>query len=172
MAASLPIVTAPSPALEQDTRAFYEALSDLLRIYQFRDRDRICCHDVSVTQCYALEALVRRGPLTGNELAAELYLDKSTASRVVDALERKGYVERTRHPGDGRSVRLEITASGRALHDRIVAGILAEEQALLADFDPEIRRALTALLQRLARAAGARVEASGGSCCRIPSSRP
>jgi MarR family transcriptional regulator, 2-MHQ and catechol-resistance regulon repressor len=166
MAASLPIL---SPALEQDTRSFYEALSELLRIYQFRDRDRICCYDVSVTQCYALEALVRLGPLGGNELAAALYLDKSTASRVVDALERKGYVVRERQPGDGRAVRLEITESGRTLHDRIVVDILAEEQALLSEFEPEIRRALTALLQRLARAAGARVEAGGGSCCRIPS---
>jgi DNA-binding MarR family transcriptional regulator len=66
-------------------------------------------------------------------------------------------------------VRLEITESGRALHDRIVADILKEEKALLADFDPEIRRALTALLQRLARAAGARVSAGGGSCCRVTS---
>ena len=60
-----------------------------MRVYQFRDRDRICCFDVSVSQCYALEGLVRRGGLTLNELAAHLYLDKSTASRVVDALERK-----------------------------------------------------------------------------------
>jgi SAM-dependent methyltransferase len=28
----------------------YAALSDLVRVYQFRDRDRICCHDISVTQ--------------------------------------------------------------------------------------------------------------------------
>jgi hypothetical protein len=69
--------------LHEDARAVHEALSDLVRVYQFRDRDRICCHDVSVTQCYALEALIRRGPITLGELAAELYLDKSTASRVA-----------------------------------------------------------------------------------------
>src|SRR4026208_275729 len=66
-------------------RSSHEALAALVRVYQFRDRDRICCHDVSVTQCYALEALIRRGELTLNELARELYLDKSTASRVGDA---------------------------------------------------------------------------------------
>ena len=33
-------------------------MADLVRVYQFRDRDHICCHDVSVTQCYALEMLV------------------------------------------------------------------------------------------------------------------
>src|ERR1041384_3804233 len=97
----------------------YAALSDLVRVYQFRDRDRICCHDVSVTQCYALEALIRRGPITLSELAAELYLDKSTASRVVGALERKRYVARSPHPTDGRAVLLRPTAAGDRLYAMI-----------------------------------------------------
>ena len=108
--------------LEADAAALHEALSELVRVYQFRDRDRICCHDISVTQCYALEALLRRGPCGLNELAAELYLDKSTASRVVAALERKGYVSRAPHPEDGRAVVLTVTPAGRRLHDRIREG--------------------------------------------------
>jgi MarR family 2-MHQ and catechol resistance regulon transcriptional repressor len=164
----LPILTeASDPALERDAKALYGALSDLIRVYQFRDRDRICCHDVSVSQCYALEALVRQGGMTLNDLAAHLYLDKSTASRVIDSLERKGYVARTPHPSDGRSVLLEPTATGRELHQRIEMDIVAEEKALLADFDPEIRQAMANLIARLARAAAARVETGGGSCCRV-----
>src|ERR1700754_3464708 len=104
----LPILTETSdPALERDARALYGALSDLIRVYQFRDRDRICCYDVSVSQCYALEEVVRQGGMSLNDLAARLYLDKSTASRVVDSLERKGYVARTPHPSDRRAVLLE-----------------------------------------------------------------
>ena len=156
------------PSLKRDTRAFYSALSDLIRVYQFRDRDRICCYDVSVSQCYALEALVERGGMTLNDLAAHLYLDKSTASRVVDALERKGYVARSPHPGDRRALLLAATDGGRELHRRIQRDLLAEEEALLAGFDPEIRRAMTQPLARLARAAAARVEVGGGSCCRVP----
>src|SRR5690349_1326412 len=112
------------PALERDAHLFYDALSDLLRVYQFRDRDRICCYDVSVSQCYALEALVRRGPMTLNDLAAYLYLDKSTASRVVAALERKGYVARAPHPEDGRALLLAPTTEGRGLHARIESDIV------------------------------------------------
>jgi MarR family transcriptional regulator, 2-MHQ and catechol-resistance regulon repressor len=160
--------TPADPSLEEDARSFYAALSDLVRVYQFRDRDRICCHDVSVSQCYALQALAERGGMTLNDLAAHLYLDKSTASRVVDALERKGYVERAPHPGDRRALLLAATGAGRELHRRIQSDLLAEEEALLSGFDPEIRRAMTQLLARLARAAAARVEASGGSCCRVP----
>src|SRR3954452_12732269 len=97
--ASLPVLPS-DPALARDTEELYHALEDLLRVYQFRDRDRICCCHVSVSQCYALEGLVRRGSMTLNELAPCLYLDKSTASRVVDALERKGDAARLPHPKD------------------------------------------------------------------------
>jgi len=167
----LPILTEtaePSdPALERDAQALYGALSDLIRVYQFRDRDRICCHDISVSQCYGLEALVRQGGMTLNDLAAHLYLDKSTASRVVDSLERKEYVTRVPHPSDRRAVLLEPTSAGRDLYRRIERDILAEERALLANFDPEIRRAMTNLIARLARAAAERVQTGGGSCCRV-----
>ena len=163
----LPIVTG-DPDLGQDAEELYDAMEDLLRVYQFRDRDRICCFDVSVSQCYALEGLVRRGGMTLNDLAAYLYLDKSTASRVVDALERKGYVARTPHPKDRRSLLLEATAAGRSLEGKIRESILAEERELIADFTPEVRQAMTQLIRRLARAAAAQVDTAGGSCCRIP----
>lgn len=154
------------PALERDAEALYEAVSELVRAYQSLDRDRICCHDISISQCYALEAVARRGGLTLNELAAHLYLDKSTASRVVDALERKGYVERSAHPSDGRSLLLVATAAGQELYRKVRVGLLAEEQALLSGFDPEVRQSMTKLIARLSRAVVARVE-SGVSCCRV-----
>src|SRR5512134_3574436 len=123
--------------LKADAAALHEALTELVRVYQFRDRDRICCHDISVTQCYALEALLRRGPSGLNEVAAELYLDKSTASRVIAALERKRYVTRAPHPEDGRAIVLTVTPAGRRLHDRIRRDLIAEARQLLEDFEPE-----------------------------------
>ena len=50
----------PGRELERDAVALQAAVSELVRVYQFRDRDRICCHDISVTQCYALETLVEQ----------------------------------------------------------------------------------------------------------------
>ncbi len=155
------------PRLDRDAAQLHRALSGLLRVFQFRDRDRICCHDISVTQCWALEALVRAGPLTLNQLAGELYLDKSTASRVVRTLERKGYLSRAPHPLDGRAVQLRLTPAGRGLHERIEAEILAGERRLLAEFDHEVREAMTQLIAQLAQAAAARVVARGGVCCAV-----
>src|SRR6267142_4601608 len=142
--------------LHEDARAVHEALSDLVRVYQFRDRDRICCHDVSVTQCYALEALIRRGPITLGEVAAELYLDKSTASRVVGTLERKRYVTRSPHPTDGRAVLVRPTVAGERLYAMIRKDLIEEATALLRDFEPRVRKAAAQIMARLARAAAAR----------------
>jgi DNA-binding MarR family transcriptional regulator len=110
----------PSPArLRNDAERLHAALNQLVRVYQLRDRDTICCHDVSVTQCNALELLVERGPLRSLALADALMLDKSTTTRVVDALERKGYVERRQDPSDARAHALTVTRAGRALYERI-----------------------------------------------------
>ncbi len=142
--------------LTRQARELQDALAEFIRVYQFRDRDRICCHDISVTQCHALDVLIRRDRCTVNELAAELYLDKSTTSRVVGALERKGYVARTRHPRDQRAVLLAVTSAGRKLHGRITEGLVAERRQILVTFPPEVRTAAAELIRRLTRAVRAR----------------
>jgi DNA-binding MarR family transcriptional regulator len=154
--------------LDADAVDLHTALSELVRVYQFRDRDRICCHDISVTQCYALEALIRRGPSGLNELAAELYLDKSTASRVVATLERKKYVTRERHPEDGRAVVLSASPAGKRLYERIRTDLVAQTKELLEDFEPEVRKGAARLILRLARAAAERSGVAPGSGCCPP----
>ncbi len=160
-------------ALERDAEALHEALSGLVRLYQFRDRGQICCFDVSVPQCYGLESLVREGPLTLGELAERLYVEKSTASRIVDALERKGYVARAPHPGDGRALRLTATPAGGRLVKKIRTSLIADAKAVLADLSPGFRREAARLLvglteaaaERLGRGPGGRDE---GATCAAP----
>ncbi len=163
----LPPTEPGDPSLEAHAAQLHAVLRDLKRVYQFRDRDRICCHEISVTQCWALDALVRAGPLSLNALAAELYLDKSTASRVVNALERKAYVRRGRNPADGRAVSLEITPAGARLVARIEREMVAEEKRLLAEFEPDVRAAMIRLIGGLAAAASAFMVTQGGKCCRV-----
>jgi DNA-binding MarR family transcriptional regulator len=153
---ALPTGTPADDALATDALALHEAISDLVRVYQFRDRDKICCYDVSVTQCYALETLALKGPMRSLALAGWLKLDKSTITRVVDALVRKKYVERRPEAEDSRALSLRITPSGRALYEKIHRGLVAQQAELIADLDPEIRAAAAGVIRRLARAAEAR----------------
>lgn len=152
--------------LQGDAEALHVALASLVRIYQFRDRDRICCHDISVTQCHALEVLVEQGAMRSQELAATLRLDKSTTTRVIDALVRKGHVARSADPDDARAVSLRATASGRALYRRINQGLVQQQVELLRDMSPTARREATRLIRRLGQAAQARFapEDAADSC--------
>jgi N-acetylglutamate synthase-like GNAT family acetyltransferase/SAM-dependent methyltransferase/DNA-binding MarR family transcriptional regulator len=151
--------------LRRDAAELHEALTALVRLYQFRDRNGICCEDVSVTQCYTLNAIARLGSPTLGELAGEMYLDKSTTSRVVDSLARKGYARRVEDSADRRAVRIETTAEGRTLAGRIERRLVDGEEDLIADLDPEVRRATSKLIARLARAARERFEKQGLLCC-------
>ena len=152
--------------LQRQGEAFHEALSDFVRAYLVGERDRICCHDISLSQCYALEALIRRGPSTLKALAADLSLDKSTASRVVSTLQRKGYVGRTAHPVDARSMLLDVTSAGRRLHDRIRADRIAERTQLLAAFPAEVRDDIADAVRRVADATRRRM-----GCATQPTAR-
>ena len=157
-------------ALDRDAAALQAAVADLVRVYQFRDRDRICCHDISVTQCYALETLVEHGPLRLSTLAERLFLDKSTTSRVVGTLVKKGYVEQVADSRDGRAITLSASRKGRSLCARIIDDLVDQQKQLLQDLDPDVRTGVVQVLRRLTQAADARfrsrtVAGAGKACC-------
>jgi MarR family transcriptional regulator, 2-MHQ and catechol-resistance regulon repressor len=156
--------------LDRDAAALHQAVADLVRVYQFRDRDRICCHDVSVTQCYALETLVEHGPMRLSALAERLFLDKSTTSRVVNTLVRKGYVEQRADPTDGRATVLSATRQGQRLCARINADLVDQQKQLLEDLAPEVRAGVVQVIRRLAHAADARFRSgvTGAAACCAP----
>lgn len=159
--------TRKGSTLQDHAARFHRVLTELIRVYQFRDRDAICCHGISVTQCHALAAMAETEGLTLNELAAELYLEKSTVSRIVKKLEEKGLVDRSPHPEDGRAVQLTVSPEGRQLHDAIHRDLLEEQRRLLADFDPEVRESMIEVIDSLKQEAASRIDTAGGQCCRI-----
>ena len=168
--AAKPQHESPATALDRAAADLQTAVADLVRVYQFRDRDRICCHDISVTQCYALETLVEHGPLRLSALADRLFLDKSTTSRVVGTLVKKGYVEQGADAQDGRAIALSVTRKGRSLCARITDDLVDQQKQLLQDLDPDVRTGVVQVLRRLAQAADARFRSGtaageGKACC-------
>jgi DNA-binding MarR family transcriptional regulator len=159
-----------APDLQRDAEGLQLALAELVRVYQFRDRDRICCHDISVTQCYALETLVEHGPLRLGGLADRLFLDKSTTSRVVGTLVKKGYVQQRPDAKDARAVAISATARGERLCARINADLVEQQRQLLEDLEPSVRAGVVEVIRRLARAADARFRSgvsvgAASPCC-------
>jgi len=129
----------------------YEALSRLGRVFQFRDREKDCCRGLSAAQVYALEILVWDGPLSLNQLAAYLFLDKSTVSRLVESLTRAGLIDRKPDTDDRRAVVLKPTQKGRRLCRQIQDDQVPRTKATIADLKPKERRLVIEVLERLTR---------------------
>jgi DNA-binding MarR family transcriptional regulator len=63
----------------------------------------------------ALSVIVFGGPLSLGDLAAAEQVRPPTMTRIVNALEAQGLVTKQRDETDGRSIRLDATAAGKAL---------------------------------------------------------
>jgi len=72
-------------------------------------------HQVSLSQLACLNMLHQHGSMPISRLAKGLVVEPSTATGVVDRMEQKGLVIRTRQGADRRVVTIELTEIGRAL---------------------------------------------------------
>lgn len=125
--------------IDEQAAMLHRAVSDLIRRYQFRDRQEICCHGISVSQCYALSALAEKGQLTMGDLSAQMQLTVSTMTRVVDQLVKKQYVERCVDPADRRVCCVQLTRRGQELVEQINCELMAVEKGVLEQIDPAAR---------------------------------
>jgi len=73
---------------------------------------------VTGPQLWALRVIDWEGQLSMGELSERMYLHISTVSGVVDRLEAKGYVERTRERTDRRVVKISLTKAGKRVVQR------------------------------------------------------
>lgn len=110
---------------------------------------------ISAPRLSALSVLVFAGPQRIGELAHIEQVEPPTMTRLVDGLERDGYVQRSPDPDDARAVRVEATARGRdamlegrrrrvAAFTTLLEGLPPRELARLAHGVSALERALAA----------------------------
>ncbi|MCG8405446.1 MAG: MarR family winged helix-turn-helix transcriptional regulator [Phycisphaerales bacterium] len=95
-----------------------EIVAALRRIIRGVDlHSRHLVHEVGLTwpQLATLRAAERLGECSIKALARAVHLSQPTLTGIVQRLTRSGYVERSRHAQDGRSVNVTITEAGRNL---------------------------------------------------------
>jgi DNA-binding MarR family transcriptional regulator len=90
-----------------------DLLREIVALYQVTQRSvKTSCCDASHKECEAITLLGRKGPLTIQEFAAGMGLEKTWASRLADRLEERGLATRGKHPDDGRCCLLRLTSNG------------------------------------------------------------
>ena len=135
--------------VSKDLGELQSTLTELARLYTFRNRESICREDLSISQCYALYALSSTGPLSLNELASYLNLEKSSASRLAHNLLEGGFIKRTSDPDDWRKISLQITKRGSAVVARIVDDGIKEVSEVFSGFNASERTAALEILSRI-----------------------
>lgn len=99
---------------------------------------------LTLSQYSLLQPLAAGAGSRVSDLAAQAGIAASTASRILDALERREIVLRSRSPGDRRGVVVTLTEQGREALDRqggwmrgrqmeFFAGLPADERAIVSD---------------------------------------
>jgi DNA-binding MarR family transcriptional regulator len=152
----------PRRSLRSEARELAHRLGRLLPVVQFLERDRLRPHGLTPTQWSALRAVAESDGLSVNRLAAELYLEKSTASRILAGLADRGLITREAQREDARAVRLAVTAAGRTLDAAVQADEERDYEALLARFTSADRARIQESLAALAKEMATEVESSAG----------
>jgi len=101
---------------------------------------------------FALLALSAEAPVSQQALAEQLHLEKSTVSRLVHHLERRGWVKRVRDLHDTRMFRLQLSEAGHEQVSRLAKSLAERHERLLAALNPDEQEALAYGLAALVRA--------------------
>jgi MarR family transcriptional regulator for hemolysin len=95
---------------------------------------------------------LRPGPVTTQrELADALGVRAATLTQQLDAMEAAGLVARGRDPGNRRVHRVELTADGLALFDRLRDAAREHDERLRAGLDPADLARVAAALEQMRR---------------------
>jgi DNA-binding MarR family transcriptional regulator len=105
---------------------------------------------LTLSQYALLQGLAERNAARVRELADDAGVTASTATRILDALERRGIVRRTRVTEDRRAVAVTLTALGRDLLSAQDEWLRGRQRAFYAALPPAERELAPDLLARLA----------------------
>lgn len=142
--------TASPPRRVGDITAIVGGLRRVVRALELYSHEVRRDYGLTAPQLWALKTLAREGPLTVNQLAAQLHLHQSSASLLVNRLEARGMVRRSKSDRDRRFVRIAPTEEARAFlaeapepaQGRLLHGLRAMAPARLRN----IRRAVDDLV--------------------------
>lgn len=131
-------------------------------------RSRLYGELIDLAQADALEAISHRGSCTMSELASELRVDASAATRTVKRLVDGGYVARSPDPNDARAVVVTLTEAGIDLGREIGRRSLEAVLDILVEFTDDEQKQLVDLLERFVKGIDkARSTAALGNAMRL-----
>lgn len=125
------------------------AIRRILRAVEMHSKQLKQLQDITTPQLVALLALKEHGELSVKHLSQQLDLSASTTVGVIDRLESKGMVRRTRCAQDRRQVLVSITGTGRTLALQAPSPLQTQLAKALASMPSHEQAEITNALERL-----------------------
>jgi DNA-binding MarR family transcriptional regulator len=104
--------------------------------------------DITAAQ-YVILVNLANGVDSASGLCKGVSYDPGAMTRMIDRLERKGFVRRVRSPEDRRVVNLALTEEGKAVYPKLVARAAAATNRRLRGFTKAEAQQLESFLQRM-----------------------
>lgn len=111
-----------------------------------------CCEDISMPEFIALDKVSNTADCPVQEIGQALGFTKSGATRIVNRLEKKGYVRKMTSPDDARICCVVITAKGERVIKDADARYLEKLNQLLTKMPDNYKKQTEELLNSMARA--------------------
>jgi DNA-binding MarR family transcriptional regulator len=105
-----------------------------------------------------LAILSNQEGLSQSQISAKLEIEKSTAGRLIDQVERSGWIERRPIAGDRRVWGIHLTDQARQLLVQVESVILRSRTEMLHSLSPEQQQHLSEILQTVKSSLSAALE--------------
>lgn len=137
------------PAVDQHVAEIEELLRGVSTILKKRGRDILSNFEITPPQLEALLVLRDFGELTMGELCHKMFLACSTATDLIDRMERNGLIERVRDTADRRVIRLKVLPKGATIVEDVLETRRNYVASILSDIDAADRERMVHSLKQL-----------------------
>lgn len=126
-----------------------ELLRNVGTMLKKRGRDILSNFDITPPQLDALLVLREFGELTMGELCGKMFLACSTATDLIDRMERNHLIERVRDTNDRRVIRLKVLPKGSKVIDEVLEARRDYLALILSEIDVADKERLIGSLEQL-----------------------
>ncbi len=107
--------------------------------------------DITIDQALVLIIVQQNPNYSQVEIAAILFKDYASITRMIQLMVRNGYLKRSTHKGDKRRSSLQITKKGMGEIDLLIPVISANRSKALQNINTEEIAQLNTILQKMIR---------------------
>jgi len=152
--------------VEKQILDMYNSLQEIAWHFGDHGINGKCCEDLTFIEFMALKRVYENTDISIQEIGMNLNITKSGATKIINRLERKGYVIRKNSPIDGRVCCVGATEAGVKVISKIIAKYTDYIKAILEEIEPAAIQAIKTALKILSDSTDRyhEMNRSGGVC--------